>query len=101
MLQALGELNLMVASGMGGLNEWSLRFMLPKTVLGMWQFMQTDPGLSALWPECSTTLTTRSSWHFLQASFGLFLNLSRPLEVWHITQWNSPLSLHTFIIHPV
>jgi hypothetical protein len=61
MLQAFGELKRIVASGMGGRKEWSLRFMLPNMVFGMWQLMQTDPLLSGLWPECSATLATRSS----------------------------------------
>ena len=59
-LQALGELNAMVAAGVGGSIEWSLLRMRANSVVGMWQAMHLFPGLSALWCVCSVGCSTLS-----------------------------------------
>jgi hypothetical protein len=59
-LHAFGEVKAMVAAGVGGSIEWSLRRIRAKSVMGMWQEMHSFPGLSALWWVCSVELPTLS-----------------------------------------
>jgi hypothetical protein len=66
-LQALGELNAMVAAGVGGSIEWSLLRIRANSVVGMWQEMHLFPGLSALWRVCSVELSTLFLWQGMQA----------------------------------
>lgn len=60
-LQALGDLNLSVAAGVGGSMEWSLRCMPAKLVMGMWQEMHWLPGVPALWRLWAAASFTRSA----------------------------------------
>ena len=46
-LQALGDLKAIVAAGVGGSMEWSVRPMAAKRVMGMWHAMQSFPLLPA------------------------------------------------------
>ena len=63
----------MVAAGVGGSMEWSLRFILANEVMGMWQEMHLLPSLVAAWCVCSAGLLTLASWQGRQA----LLNFSR------------------------
>jgi hypothetical protein len=61
-LQALGEPNRFDAAGLGGLIEWSLRFMRPNAVMGMWQSTHVGAsGFSLAWCECAPISATRSA----------------------------------------
>ena len=89
----------MVAAGVGGSMEWSLRRIRANSVMGMWHETQRLASLPAGWRLCAAAFPTRSSWHgrhALSASSG-FLKRYRPLEVWQCMQLSFPDFTHGLI----
>ena len=95
----MGDLKAIVAAGVGGRIEWSLRRIRANSVIGMWQETQRFASLPAGWWLCAAALSTHSSWHgrhALSASSG-FLKRYRPLEVWQCMQSSFPDFTHGLI----